>query len=271
MSMWDRQRNFINNEQQDCLKNSTVLVAGIGANGSVAAEDLVRVGIGNIILADPDVVELNNLNRQNYTSQDIGRLKVDSLKSRLKSIHPSLSIETIKDGVTTKNINNLITKCDIVLDCCDNYPAKILLSRRCAMNQIPLVHSAGGAVRGAVTVFNGDLTYEAMFGLPSLGVADSDLEQIDFTSHRKTVVNRFGANLFDKKTKSHLSSKAYVQWPTMVGACNIAAHISVLQTVWLAINTIEHIIYAPNILLFDARTLEFTIKNFFEHRENLFQ
>lgn len=262
MDIWSRQKLLITPEQQKALFNSRVLVAGVGANGSVAAEAIVRIGVTKIILADPDRVEKNNLNRQNYTADDIGRLKVEALKNRLVNIQPDIAIDTYPQGITLDNAEALTRACDVMIENCDYYPAKILLSRHAQKHGKPVVHSAGGAVRGAVTVFKGEHTYEKLFGLPTSGVADADLDGIDFKAHRKKVVERFGTNLFNKEISAQLSASQYSQWPTMSGACDIAAHIASLQCLWLIIEKEESLIRAPTVLMFDVRTLEFKFKDF---------
>lgn len=270
MDIWSRQQLFITPEQQQALQDSRVLVAGVGANGSVAAEAIVRIGVGNIILADPDRVEINNLNRQNYIADDIGQPKVEALKKRLVSIQPNLNIQVHPEGVTLINAETLVRNCDVVIENCDYYPAKVLLSRHCNKHKKPQVHSAGGAVRGAVTVFQGDQTYENLFGLPTAGVADADLHTIDFITHRKKVVERFGASLFDQEISDKLMSGQYMQWPTMSGACDIAAHIASLQCLWLILKKDEYLIKAPIVLMFDVQTLEFKFKDFSPGKDVLF-
>ncbi len=270
MDIWSRQKLFITHEQQNTLQNSRVLVAGVGANGSVAAEAIVRIGVGTIILADPDRVETNNLNRQNYTAGDIGHPKVDALKKRLLNIQPDLDIQVHPQGISMDNAETLIQACDVIIENCDDYPVKVLLSRHCQKQNKPQIHSAGGAVRGAVTVFRGAQTYETLFSLPTAGVSDADLGAIDYTPHRKRVAERFGANLFDKETARKISANQYVQWPTMSGACDIAAHIASLQCLWLIIKKDEHLIEAPTVLMFDVRTLEFKSKDFSSKNEVVF-
>ncbi|MDY6905332.1 MAG: ThiF family adenylyltransferase [Thermodesulfobacteriota bacterium] len=270
MDIWTRQQPFISPEQQQTLQNSRVLVAGVGANGSVAAEAIVRIGVGTVILADPDHVETNNLNRQNYTAADIGRPKVEALQDRLRSIQPDLNLQVYPEGVTPANAEPLITACDVVIENCDDYPAKVLLSRLCQRQNKSQVHSAGGAVRGAVTVFQGDHTYETLFDLPTAGVADADLGTLDYTAHRQNVVERFGANLFDEDIVQELTADSYAQWPTMSGACDIAAHIASLQCLWLLIRQPQHLILAPRVLMFDARTLEFKFKDFASQKKVTF-
>ena len=270
MDIWSRQQLFITPEQQQKLLNSRVLVAGVGANGSVAAEAIVRIGVGNIILADPDRVEANNLNRQNYTADDIGQFKVDALKRRLISIQPEVAIQTCSEGITLSNAEKIMGACNVVIENCDYYPAKILLGRLGQRHVKPIVHSAGGAVRGSVTVFQGEHTYEKLFGLPTSEAKDADLENIDYVTHRKKVVERFGANLFDQETSAQLSAGQYRQWPTMSGACDIAAHIASLQCLWLIINKEEHLIKAPTVLMFDVQTMEFKFKDFSKQKDVFF-
>ena len=79
----------------EILQKSTVGIAGCGGLGSNAAVSLVRAGIGKLILADHDVVEESNLNRQYYFQSDIGKKKVEALTYHLKAINPEIKLEQL--------------------------------------------------------------------------------------------------------------------------------------------------------------------------------
>ena len=89
--MYRRNRIYISNDNQQKMKNCRLLIAGAGL-GSVISECALRFGFENITIIDFDQVELSNLNRQNYVQNDIGKLKVEALVKRLKSINPNASI-----------------------------------------------------------------------------------------------------------------------------------------------------------------------------------
>ena len=92
--MYRRNYLYINSGNQEKIKNYRVLIGGCGL-GSVIAECALRLGFENICIIDGDKVELSNLNRQNYTYNDIGKFKVDALKARLLQINSHAKITVI--------------------------------------------------------------------------------------------------------------------------------------------------------------------------------
>lgn len=88
---YQKNKIHINDQQQQIIKKFHILIAGCGI-GSYIAECLLRLGFETITIIDGDFVELSNLNRQNYTMDDIKFLKVDAIKSRLLSINPDADI-----------------------------------------------------------------------------------------------------------------------------------------------------------------------------------
>ncbi len=136
---------LIGKDNMQKLANAKVIVYGIGGVGSFAVEGLVRAGIGNIILADKDVVSPSNLNRQIHaTIPNIGKLKIDCMKERILTINPNIKIETylpqdIKDGEETL-INN---KIDYVIDAVDTVTTKIKLIEKATVEKIPIISCMG--------------------------------------------------------------------------------------------------------------------------------
>lgn len=131
------------------LQSQRVLVAGLGGVGSYAAESLIRSGIGALVLADYDVVEESNLNRQlQATRATLGQLKTEALKERLLSINPDSRIETFDLKISRENIEAIFEgKIDYVVDAIDDLNAKILLWEKCRKKEIPFVSSLGMARR----------------------------------------------------------------------------------------------------------------------------
>lgn len=86
-----RNRIYISNAEQDDIRNCKIFLAGCGI-GSVIAECALRIGFENITIADGDIVEESNLNRQNYIYSDIGLSKSNSLSRRLYDINPAANI-----------------------------------------------------------------------------------------------------------------------------------------------------------------------------------
>lgn len=122
-----RQQEFINKKDQEKLKKTTIFLAGCGA-GSAVAQNLVRVGIGNFILADPDKVELHNLNRQDYIEDDVSSNKAKALSNRIRKINKTARVTVLEQGVTLDNVNELVEKADIIIDMIDVGAPEIALS-----------------------------------------------------------------------------------------------------------------------------------------------
>lgn len=127
------------------LKNSKVMVFGIGGVGSFVVEALVRSGVGTIILVDDDTVCLTNLNRQIHaTYGTVSKVKVDAMKERILTINKKCNVITHQVFVTPENIKELIPDdIDYVVDAIDTVSAKIALAEYCDQNKINLIASMG--------------------------------------------------------------------------------------------------------------------------------
>ncbi|MCR5687022.1 MAG: molybdopterin-synthase adenylyltransferase MoeB [Lachnospiraceae bacterium] len=137
---------------QKKLLNAKVLIIGAGGLGAPAAMYLAAAGVGNIGIADADVVDLSNLQRQViHTTADIGKKKVESAAETMRAINPDVNVRTYYDFVSSHNIMDLIADYDFILDGTDNFPAKFLINDACVMAKKPYSHA--GIIR-----FKGQLT-----------------------------------------------------------------------------------------------------------------
>ncbi|KAA0438681.1 MAG: molybdopterin-synthase adenylyltransferase MoeB [Candidatus Thioglobus sp.] len=142
-------------EGQQALTNTTILLIGVGGLGSPAALYLASAGVGHLILADFDQVELSNLQRQIiHTTNDIGTDKVASAKATLSAINPNTKITTLTD-LDANNIDKWVQKSDLVLDGTDNFATRFRINQACVDNQIPLVSAAVIRFEGQLSVFKG--------------------------------------------------------------------------------------------------------------------
>jgi molybdopterin/thiamine biosynthesis adenylyltransferase len=137
---------------QKRLLNARVLIIGAGGLGAPAALYLAAAGVGTIGIADADVVDLTNLQRQViHTTEDIGKKKVDSAAETMRRINPDITVNTYYEYVSSANILKLIEDYDFILDGTDNFPAKFLINDACVMVKKPFSHA--GIIR-----FKGQLT-----------------------------------------------------------------------------------------------------------------
>lgn len=109
------------------LKEATVGIAGLGGLGSNTAVSLARLGIGKLVIADFDVVEPSNLNRQYYFTKNIGMKKTEALKTILEECNPFVEIETHDVFIDESNIKNIFQKVDIIVEAYDNPVCKATL------------------------------------------------------------------------------------------------------------------------------------------------
>jgi molybdopterin/thiamine biosynthesis adenylyltransferase len=147
-----RQIMLFGEEGQEKLRKAKVLVAGAGELGSPISTYLAIAGIGKIILADFDSVELSNLNRQFlHHEKDIGREKLKSAEEKLLSLNPEIKVETIREKITDENAHSVVPPCDVILDALDNFDTRHVLNRLAVERNIPLIHGAVSGYRGQVT------------------------------------------------------------------------------------------------------------------------
>ena len=160
----------------------TIGVAGCGGLGSNVAVSLVRAGVGHLVIADYDVVELSNLNRQHYFQHDVGKRKVDALAHHLWAINPDVELTVHDLELTPEHVEPLFGGVDLMIEAFDQAESKRwLIDAWCACRpDVPLVCANGLAGYGktdlAVTHvgnvhFCGDGRTDMTIGLCSARVA----------------------------------------------------------------------------------------------------
>lgn len=136
------------------LRNASVLLVGTGALGSPAAMYLAAAGVGRIALADPDVVDTTNLQRQILHGESwIGKPKLESAAARLREINPHVELLLHPLRLTPENAMALAAPHDIIVDGSDNFPTRFLTNDTAFFLRKPLVHGAIHRFEGQVTVF----------------------------------------------------------------------------------------------------------------------
>jgi adenylyltransferase/sulfurtransferase len=139
-------------EGQERLLQARVLIIGVGGLGSSLGYYLSAAGVGTIALADDDVVDLSNLQRQiAHNTRSLGTPKVESARDTFQALNPDVSVIAIRERVTKENVHPLIRDYDIVADCSDNYATRFLVNDACVIEGKPLV-------TGAISEFEGQLT-----------------------------------------------------------------------------------------------------------------
>lgn len=145
--MWN-ERNILMLGSDNCgkLRNSRILVVGVGGVGAYVAEMLARSGVGHLVIVDPDVVSDTNINRQLIAlNSTVGKPKVEVLKSRLRDINPDIEVDArqiyLKDELTDALLDE--GHYDYVIDAIDTLAPKVFLIYAARQRNIPVVSSMG--------------------------------------------------------------------------------------------------------------------------------
>jgi molybdopterin-synthase adenylyltransferase len=142
-------------EAQERLLASTALVVGAGGLGSPAALYLASAGVGRILLADGDTVDLTNLQRQVLHRDDrVGLGKAESGRRSLLEMNPEIEVEAIATRLEGDALRAAVARATVVLDCCDNFATRHAVNRACVEAGVPLVSGAAIRFDGQLAVFD---------------------------------------------------------------------------------------------------------------------
>lgn len=140
---------------QEKLKLATVLIVGLGGLGCPAALYLAAAGVGNLILADGDTVDLSNLQRQiAHGEVNIGDNKAQSAAAAIRNLNSEVRTQVIAKVLVENDLAELLAGIDLVVDGSDNYPIRYALNRACIAAKVPLVSAAAVRSEGQISVFN---------------------------------------------------------------------------------------------------------------------
>jgi sulfur-carrier protein adenylyltransferase/sulfurtransferase len=171
LSRYSRQIRLpeIGRDGQEKISQAKVLVVGAGALGSAALMYLVAAGVGTVGILDNDVVELHNLHRQViYSTEDIGKPKVQMAEKRLRAMNPDVKLKTHFLRLGVGNALDIFKAYDLILDCSDNFPTKYLVNDASVMLNKPCIIGAAQGFSGQLSVFNfkDGPTYRCLFPDP---------------------------------------------------------------------------------------------------------
>ena len=128
---------------QKKLRDAHILVAGVGGLGCQLSVQLASMGVGFLRLADRDVVEMSNLQRQHLYGVDVvGYPKVEAAEMRLRKVNPFIDIETLPVSVNDRTAAKLVEGVDLVVDGLDRLSPRMALNRACVEHGIPYVYGA---------------------------------------------------------------------------------------------------------------------------------
>lgn len=144
-------------EGQQRLAEAKVLIIGAGGLGSPAALYLAAAGVGTLLIADDDEVDLSNLQRQILHRQsDIGRPKVESARERLAGLNPDTTVIPLQQRLGGDDLLKTVVQVDLVVDGSDNFATRFAVNEACVASRTPLVSGAAIRLEGQLSVFRPD-------------------------------------------------------------------------------------------------------------------
>ncbi|WP_428099862.1 HesA/MoeB/ThiF family protein [Candidatus Rariloculus sp.] len=145
----------VGEQGQARLAQSTIVIVGLGGLGCPAAQFLATSGIGRLVLNDFDRVDETNLPRQIlFGPDDVGELKVEAAGRRLKQLNPDIEITCLADRLNDSALAAVVAGADAVLDCTDNFTARLAINGACVSARVPLVSGAAIRFEGQIAVFS---------------------------------------------------------------------------------------------------------------------
>jgi len=143
----------IGEEGQEKLAQSSIAVVGCGALGTAASNNLARAGVGRIIIIDRDFVELSNLHRQMlYDENDVDEPKAIAAARKLENINSDIEIEPVVKDINHTNVEDILSKADLVLDGTDNILTRMLVNDVCVKQEKPWIYT--GAIETSGMTMN---------------------------------------------------------------------------------------------------------------------
>jgi len=152
--MVGRNIGVLTKEEQEKLKNTCIAVAGCGGMGGLSAEQLVRLGVGHVKIADPDRFVVHNLSRQCCsTTSNVGQNKAEVLGRHFKAINPHLKLDIFKEGVLLENMEKFVGGAEVIIDGTDfsNMEATVAMYVEAQKNNICVINP--NAIGFGVNVF----------------------------------------------------------------------------------------------------------------------
>lgn len=145
MDILTRTEILIGKENIEKLKNSSVIIFGVGGVGSFCVEAIARCGVSNIHIVDDDTISITNINRQIIaTHSTIGKDKTEVVKQRILDINPNANVTISKIFYTKDTVNTIdLSKYDYVIDAIDTISSKILLVEEATKLNVPIISSMG--------------------------------------------------------------------------------------------------------------------------------
>ncbi len=137
------------------LISACVLIVGLGGLGCPASMYLAAAGVGRLLIADDDIVELSNLQRQiAHAEQSLGQAKVESARGRLKSLNPDTEVVALPERLEGDRLNEMVGQADLILDATDNFATRFAINAACFSQRKPFISAAAIRMQGQIAAFD---------------------------------------------------------------------------------------------------------------------
>lgn len=249
---FSRNIGWITKDEQESLRYSKIAIAGMGGVGGSYLITLTRLGVGSFHIADFDLFELPNFNRQiGARVSSLGQTKISTLASMAYDINPELKLISFTEGVQVRNLDEFLEGVDIYIDGLDFFALDIRrkIFMRCKEKKIPAITVAPIGMGAAFLIFSPEgMSFEDYFRMENqphksqiirflLGLAPAGL-------HRPYFIDKTSFNI------------AHQRVPSTGLSCELCAGIATAQVIKLLLNR-GPVYYAPWYQHFDAYTCRF--------------
>lgn len=147
----------VGSDGQQRIAAGTALLIGAGGIGCASATYLASSGVGHLIIADFDTVDITNLGRQVlYTPADVGKLKAEIAANRLRTINPDIELSTITQRLQGDALVAAVQTSDVVLDGCDNFATRFQVNDACVTAGRRLISGSAIRLEGQLAIFGPD-------------------------------------------------------------------------------------------------------------------
>lgn len=247
-----RNMGLITEEEQQKIDEKTLLIVGCGV-GSLVAINAARLGFEKFVLVDGDKVELSNINRQGFTSKDVGKFKVSALASRIKQINPHAEVKKYPIFVDIKNAARLVHKADIIFDTIDPDAAQAVIAmHRAAQKEHKTIIQPTDIGWGAsIQIFTPEsISYEKMIGLDP----ETPVEKVSNEEAFGKFVQFFIKIMppYVQTIAMEVAEGKRAHYPQPVSAAYILSAMAVMAAKRIACG--EPVKVAPEIVIFDPDT-----------------
>jgi molybdopterin/thiamine biosynthesis adenylyltransferase len=221
----DRNIGWVTTTEQKKLRNARIAIGGLGGTGGNYLLTLARMGVGNFNIADSDVFEIVNFNRQvGATMSTLGKSKTDVMQSMALDINPELNFRTFNQGLSQQNISSFLEGADIFLDAIDFYELSIrrAVFRACAELNIPAIAASPFGMTAAYMVFMpGGIPFDKYFAFTG------DPQQDQFLFLRGLAPKALQKKFLVDNTRFNLSER---RGPSSIVGCQLCAAYVAAET-----------------------------------------